>query len=154
MGYYNVKITRRYGPLDFSVDATVDLTPEGLTGTTASAQIEKVLTAVNAIHDHYAAQHAPKIKAVQTSSVEPTTLRTEKAQAVHKELRQGKRYFKVHGGAFSQYGVMIWPEQLKAADIEPDTIPDDGLTLTGMEMLIEMKDTKPWKVVKLQEASE
>jgi hypothetical protein len=150
MSFYNVRIYRNYGPVAFSADTTIDLTPEALEGTTPTVEIAKALTALSAIHDVYAAEYAPKVQPsqLQTSAqaVEP---RIEPAEIIHKEFSKGKWLYKVHGGSFKQYGVMIWKEVLEAADIALESIPDAGLPLTDAKMVIEMKGRNPWKVLKL-----
>lgn len=67
-------------------------------------------------------------------------------------VAEGKTYWKVKGGRFSQYGVTIWPEALQAAGI--DSAKLDPLKeypqVNGMIAHYELNDKgKPSKVIKL-----
>ncbi len=66
-----------------------------------------------------------------------------------KEVKGGKEYFKVRGGQYSRHGVRVWPEVLKAAGIDPASVPADGMPL-GRTCEVEIADGKIRKVTKIQ----
>lgn len=64
-------------------------------------------------------------------------------------LNEGKKSYKLKGGRFTKFGVTIWPEVLKAAGLEPDTIPPT-FNLNGYTATVLLKeDGTPNKVIKL-----
>lgn len=47
-------------------------------------------------------------------------------------IDKGKTYYKITGGAYTKHGVLIWPEALQAAGIDPDELdPRQPLDLAG-----------------------
>ena len=73
------------------------------------------------------------------------------AEELVPSMDKGRRFFKIKGGRFMQYGVRIWPEVLAEAGIDSEKIdmgvpsyPLKGLTAHYIE-----KDGKPDKVTRL-----
>lgn len=73
------------------------------------------------------------------------------AKTLTATVNDGKAYWKVKGGRFSKYGVSIWPEVLKAAGFDPDSLnvmdTYDVSGYTAYYMLNE--EEKPQKVTRL-----
>lgn len=64
------------------------------------------------------------------------------------EVKDGKTYFKIRGGQYSRHGVRVWPETLKAAGIDPASVPADGLAL-DRECECQIQDGKIRKVTNI-----
>lgn len=64
----------------------------------------------------------------------------------------GKAFWKVKGGAFSKFGIMVWPETLAAAGFDPDKMnPLKPVDLSGWSIYYTVKDNgQPKKVVRLE----
>lgn len=65
------------------------------------------------------------------------------------EVKDGKHFFKIRGGQYSRHGVRVWPEVLKAAGINPETVPADGMPL-DRECEVSIEDGKIRKVTNIQ----
>ena len=65
------------------------------------------------------------------------------------EAKDGKLTFKIKGGKFEKFGVRVFPDVLKAANIDPEKIPLVGCDMSAYSMTILMKGRNPDKVTKL-----
>lgn len=63
------------------------------------------------------------------------------------ELKDGKKYHKVMGGKWVKFGVRIWPETLRQADINPDDLTASEPYQLGREVIITLDGDKPLKVI-------
>lgn len=70
------------------------------------------------------------------------------ASTLEASITNGKTYWKVKGGRFTQYGVTIWPENLAEAGLKPDPLKTTDLT-GWTAHYITKPDGKPDKVIKL-----
>ena len=67
------------------------------------------------------------------------------------EVKDGKQFFKVHGGKWQKHGVRVWPEVLKAIGLDPSTIPATGRKLADRVCKVKMKPNgQPDKVVSIK----
>lgn len=99
---------------------------------------------------------ANDIKAVMTGAVSPTAnpVMVFPASEICVTMKDGKRYFKVKGGEYSEHGINFWPEHMKANGIVPGLIPDSGHTCKpGTTMVVEMVEGKPKRVLRLEQGS-
>jgi len=77
------------------------------------------------------------------------TLDVVKCSRLIIDIKDGKPAYKIKGGKWEKFGVRAFPEVLKAAGINIDTIPLQGLDMAEWSMEIEMLGTKPDKVKRL-----
>lgn len=77
---------------------------------------------------------------------------TFNAEKLTATVSDGKTYWKVKGGQFSQYGVTIWPEVLAAAGFSADDMnPTTVYNLNGYQAYYSLNDKgKPAKVTLLE----
>ena len=73
------------------------------------------------------------------------------AESLIANVADGKVYWKIKGGKFSQYGVTVWPECLRDAGITPEALdPMQSYSLVGYIAYYENNDQgKAHKVTKL-----
>lgn len=68
-------------------------------------------------------------------------------------MKDGKKYYKVKGGEYSEHGINFWPEHMKACGIDPRAIPDDGYKFKeATNATVEFVNGKPKRVLKLEKA--
>jgi hypothetical protein len=99
---------------------------------------------------------ANDIKATMTGTVTSTAnpVMVVPASEICVTMKDGKRYFKVKGGEYSEHGINFWPEHMKANGIDPKLIPDSGHTCKpGTTMVVEMVEGKPKRVLRLEQGS-
>lgn len=73
------------------------------------------------------------------------------AERIILEVKDKKRYYAVKGGRYSEHGVRIWNETLRAANLLAYMEENDECILEGWEMLV-VKAEKGLKVSKLRKA--
>ena len=65
----------------------------------------------------------------------------------------GKAFWKVKGGAFSKFGIVVWPEVLEAAGFYPENMnPLKPVDLAGWTIFYTVKENgQPKKVIRLEQ---
>lgn len=100
----------------------------------------------------------PEVKATQTTTT-PAPQKSTPQSTLHFEVERieanvsaGKVSWRVKGGHFAQYGVICWPEVIKAAELQLD--PAVGAyNMTGwIAEYVTKEDGKPQKVTRLYKA--
>jgi hypothetical protein len=88
------------------------------------------------------------------SDSQPATPLTFEADKLSVTVSEGKKYVKVKGGKFQQFGVSVWPEVLKAAGIDWDKLdPMKGEYQIDMIALYALNEKgKPSKVTQLSKS--
>lgn len=73
------------------------------------------------------------------------------AEEMTATVDDGKVYWKVKGGQYQKYGVIVWPEVLEAAGFDPDEMnPLKPVDLVGWTAICSMKENgQPKKVIRL-----
>lgn len=72
------------------------------------------------------------------------------AESIDHSFGDGKHSFKVKGGVFQKWGVRVWPEVLKRAGIDADTLPlGETMLDDGGVMKVQIDGGKPRKVLEL-----
>lgn len=92
-------------------------------------------------------QQTPGAPPVQSNGT-----KTFAASELSISVNDGKPYFKIKGGKFTKYGVIIWPEVLEAAGYDVNALdPMQTYNLNGWQAIYSTKeDGKPEKVVELR----
>lgn len=89
---------------------------------------------------------------VATSAPQPDIFQTEKLICT---ITNNKKYFKVKGGNWMKYGIVVWDEVLIAAGINVANLEGKEYNLQGYRAtFIRREDGKPEKVVKLEKVSQ
>lgn len=92
------------------------------------------------------AQLLPNKPAYQNT--DDTVVKQFEFHSIVVEIRKGERYYKVKGDEFSKYGVIVYPEVLARAGIQPDKIEDEAF-LVGTAAYVLKPDGTPQKVVQI-----
>lgn len=73
------------------------------------------------------------------------------AESLTATVDDGKAYWKVKGGSYQKFGVIVWPEVLEAAGFDVDNLnPLKPVDLTGWTAVYSVKENgQPQKVIKL-----
>lgn len=72
-------------------------------------------------------------------------------ERVSVEVKEGKTFYKIHGGKWQKHGVRVWPEVLAAIGLKPESIPVTGRALANRECKVKMKPNgQPDKVVSIK----
>jgi hypothetical protein len=93
----------------------------------------------------------PKYQPIDDGGNDLPEVLTFTADLLTVDMHDGKFFFKVKGGKFTQFGVNVWPEVLKAANLTVDlsTVPPTIPNVAGWraDYIEEFKDGKPRRKV-------
>ena len=70
-------------------------------------------------------------------------------KSISVEEKNGKRYYKAHGGRWMKFGVNIWPEVMDAASLNYQYFSLGENVVSGAQMDIALENDKPKKVTRL-----
>jgi len=78
--------------------------------------------------------------------------KTFKCTSIIVEMANGKTYTKVTGeeDKFPKWPVVVWPETLEKAGIDPQAIPTEGISFVGTAYYINNDNGNPAKVIRLE----
>lgn len=88
--------------------------------------------------------------AAGSTSMQITEVEEHAAELIDHSFADGKHSYKVKGGVFSKWGVRVWPEVLKRAGIDAETLPlGETMLDDGGVMKVQIDGGKPRKVLEL-----
>lgn len=144
--YLKVTITRNYGNGNLvTIEATngkVVKTDEG------TVEFDLMVDQLNRYFDHFSMVHLPHMRFSAPDDEDIKLMAPTKLEIM---LDKGKRYVKVmFPPPYDQYGVQWWPEDMKAAGINPKSIPEEGYTpKVGSMAEVLFRNGKPKKVIRI-----
>lgn len=155
----HAKIGRNYGPeyIEFGLS---DQAQPGQAS--QKAAFDRLIKTVLSEHDDYSARHLPNTSAqgsAQRNSGNENgrpspggELFEDTTDHLDVSVKDGRVGYSVKCGRWQKFGVRVFPEVLKAAGIDVDTIPIQGLDIPGAQLTYSMKPDGqyPDKVIKLK----
>lgn len=144
--WLKVTLVRNYGPvgsiqIELHSEQSFDVN-KGL------IEFDQLTEAAQRMADHYTEHHVPKLKPTEHRAPVVTTVEVG-ADRMYVTMDKGKKYLKVICGQWTEHGVNMWPEAMKACGIRFEQIPEDGHKFKeGTKAVVEMEDGKPRRVVK------
>jgi hypothetical protein len=148
--YLEVAITRTLGAdtVTYKLGCQFDIN----SGAGRTACYDRLVDAINIELDRYARDRAGGVKSASSGAGTSNGNRnviTIPAIRLNVDVKQGKKYFKVTAGEWQEFGVNFWPEDIKRAGVDPDSIPLEGWDLSKFDAEILMNGEKPKKVIRL-----
>lgn len=123
-------------------------------GMSHAAQTGSENVAFQAALDNIAAEHTRFQLERWAAGTEPRTNQPSRdteiilGSRISVEVRDGKHFFKLHGGKYEKYGVRLWPEVAKAAGLQ--SVPLEGMDLPPCDVTIELNGGQPKRVLKIE----
>jgi hypothetical protein len=143
--YLKVSIKRNYGNGN---EVVIELSHgKAIPHDQGIVEFDIMVTKINELFDQFAIKHLPSMRFSAPSNEQIKMLPAIRLDVT---MDKGKRYIKVSTPEYSEYGIQWWPEDMRAANINPKNIPDEGYQCKEGSMAeILFVDGKPKKVLRI-----
>lgn len=131
------------GTLTISTDA------EGVPMDTSLVTFDQLTEQINKMFEHYVTTYGVKMR-VDNLVPDVKTVWMQ-MDSIGVTMKDGKRYYRVKGGQYSEHGIPFYPEHMMKCGFAPTDIPDEGYTFKGAtDAEIEFSGDKPKRVLGLR----
>lgn len=147
-----VSITRKYGMIDigFSISRVVSSKDKD----ECRIVRERLIYEVNQAHADFASKYLPQEKSPNSAQNYDNSTQEGMVEfsptKISVKVENGKTLFRLHGGAWSRFGVPLYDEILIASGFHPQDIPYTGLPLSGYTAVAQVVKGQPKRITELK----